>query len=71
MNCCVQCGSPIPDDQEVCSMCHGDIDHGADGYYRQLAEMERRRSMEDAEWEREMEEKERKGETSSESNSLE
>jgi uncharacterized membrane protein YvbJ len=38
MNSCTMCGSPIPDDQTVCSMCYGDIDYGSDGYYRNWAE---------------------------------
>lgn len=40
MNYCSDCGSPIPDDQHVCSMCYGDIDYGHDGYYRQWAEQQ-------------------------------
>ncbi len=37
---CVNCGSPIPEDQgsKTCSMCYGDVDHGKDGYYRQWIE---------------------------------
>jgi hypothetical protein len=37
---CVDCGSPIPDNQgsSTCSMCYGDVDHGKDGYYRQWME---------------------------------
>jgi hypothetical protein len=35
---CVMCGLPIPDGQNVCSMCYGDIDYGRDGYYREWAE---------------------------------
>ncbi len=46
-NYCVMCGSPIPDGQNVCSMCYGDIDYGKDGYYREYME----------EWERQEQEK--------------
>ena len=36
---CTSCGLPIPDGQgKSCSMCYGDIDHGRDGYYRQMME---------------------------------
>jgi len=42
MNSCVQCGSPIPEGQQTCSMCYGDIDHGSDGYYRRWAEEQER-----------------------------
>ena len=42
MGYCVQCGSPIPDYQNTCSMCFGDIDHGSDGYYRKWAEDQER-----------------------------
>lgn len=35
---CSQCGSWIPDEQQVCSMCYGDMDYGRDGYYRAWAE---------------------------------
>ena len=38
---CSSCGSPIPEGQgKSCSMCYGDIDHGKDGYYRQMMEEE-------------------------------
>jgi hypothetical protein len=37
---CVCCGSPVPGDQNTCSMCYGDIDHGTDGYYRRWVEEE-------------------------------
>lgn len=37
-NYCVCCGSPIPNGQNGCSMCYGDLDYGGDGYYRQAME---------------------------------
>lgn len=42
MKYCVDCGSPIPDNQgsKTCSMCYGDIYHGKDGYYYEWAEKE-------------------------------
>ena len=43
------CGSPIPEGQNVCSMCYGDIDYGSDDYYRQWAEKQER--LEEAEGE--------------------
>lgn len=41
---CVDCSSPLPDDQRsrTCSMCYGDIDHGKDGYYRDHVEAQQR-----------------------------
>ena len=43
MNYCSCCGSPIPDNQRVCSMCYGDIGYVTDGYYEEWArnQMER------------------------------
>lgn len=35
MGYCSSCGSEIPDDQEFCSMCYGDPEHGSDGYYEE------------------------------------
>jgi len=35
---CTDCGSSIPDSQNTCSMCYGDINHGSDGYYQEWAE---------------------------------
>ena len=32
---CRCCGIQIPDGQEICSMCYGDINYGTDGYYRE------------------------------------
>jgi len=43
MKHCISCGSSIPDQQTVCSMCYGDIDYGRDGYYRDWAEQEQQR----------------------------
>ena len=50
-NYCVNCGSPIPDNQgsSTCSMCYGDIEHGKDGYYREWAEEQIRRQQEEEE----------------------
>jgi predicted amidophosphoribosyltransferase len=42
MNYCVDCGSPIPDDQNTCSMCYEDVDHGHDGYYQEWLEEQQR-----------------------------
>ena len=39
MSNCTMCGINIPEGQNVCSMCYGDVDYGRDGYYRD--EMER------------------------------
>ena len=50
MSNCSQCGSPIPDDQRLCSRCYGDIDYGHDGHYQRWAEQqeaERQRVEED------------------------
>ena len=33
MGHCTMCGSRIPDEQNVCSMCYGDPYYGRDGYY--------------------------------------
>ena len=57
---CVQCGSPIPDDQgsHTCSMCYGDIDHGKDGYYRRWME-----NQEEYELAQETEEQQNKNES--------
>lgn len=49
MSNCVMCGSPVPEGQNTCSMCYGDIDHGKDGYYRQWAEQEIEREREEDE----------------------
>lgn len=46
MSYCVQCGSSVPDAQNVCSMCYGDIDYGRDGYYREWAERQMREQQE-------------------------
>lgn len=34
------CGSSIPEDQSVCSMCYGDISYGSDGYYEEWARLQ-------------------------------
>lgn len=45
---CTSCGSWIPDGQgSSCSMCYGDIDHGKDGYYRDWAEQQEQRDLEE------------------------
>jgi hypothetical protein len=38
MGYCTMCGSEIPDGQNICSMCYGDMDYGNDNYYKQWAE---------------------------------
>ncbi len=51
---CVDCGSPLPDDQgsRTCSMCYGDPGHGRDGYYqRWLDEREEEERAEEAAYE--------------------
>ena len=55
MATCSMCGNPIPDNQEVCSMCYGDIDYGTDGYARQYFEEQEQgeRRREDCEHEEE------------------
>lgn len=46
---CSSCGSPIPDGQgKSCSMCYGDVDHGRDGYYRQMLEEQIQQEYEEA-----------------------
>lgn len=46
---CVMCGSFIPEDQgsKTCSMCYGDIDHGKDGYYREIFEHDQEEEKDD------------------------
>lgn len=44
---CSCCGSRIPDNQRVCSMCYGDIDYGKDGYYRDWAERQEQQNNEE------------------------
>ena len=41
-NYCVDCGSPIPAEQRICSMCYGDINFGRDDYYKEWAEEQKR-----------------------------
>lgn len=43
---CKMCGSPIPEGQEICSMCMGDVGHGSDGYYLRELEQEEQRAQE-------------------------
>jgi len=52
MNTCKSCGIMIPDGQETCSMCYGDIAHGNAGYYEDWNS-----SQSDSEEEREWEER--------------
>ena len=47
MGYCVDCGSPIPDDQNTCSMCYGDIEHGNDGYYEEWLRDKQRKEDDD------------------------
>jgi len=35
MSYCQCCGSPVPEDQNMCSMCYGDPSYGRDGYYEE------------------------------------
>lgn len=44
---CSCCGSEIPEGQNICSMCYGDVDYGSDGYYLEwLREQEQERQVE-------------------------
>jgi len=51
MKYCSMCGSEIPDNQDVCSMCYGDVAYGNDGYYANFME-----GLEEPEQEQELEE---------------
>ena len=42
MSNCTMCGSSIPDNQKVCSMCYGDPYYGSDGYYLRWLEQQDR-----------------------------
>jgi hypothetical protein len=44
--CCKMCGVSIPDGQEICSMCMGDVGHGSDGHYLRELEREEQRAQE-------------------------
>lgn len=57
MASCVDCGSPLPDNQGIstCSMCYGDIDHGRDAYYLRYAEESTERAAEERRLEKERE----------------
>ena len=59
MKYCVDCGSPIPDDQgaRTCSMCEGDPYHGKDGYMLRAMEEEAQRQSYER-WRAELEETE-------------
>lgn len=37
MNNCSMCGAPVPDGQNVCSMCYGDMSYGQDHHYEEWA----------------------------------
>jgi predicted amidophosphoribosyltransferase len=50
MSNCSQCGSFIPDGQQICSMCMGDMNHGSDGYYEKWAQ-EQLKQQGRGEWE--------------------
>ena len=43
MNCCVCCGTSLPNNQgsKTCSVCYGDPDHGSDGILRQQMDAQR------------------------------
>jgi len=41
MGYCIQCGSPIPSGQQICSMCHGDPDYDKDEHSRRCQEEQR------------------------------
>ena len=45
MNYCKMCGSPIPDGQNVCSMCYGDVGYGRDGYYEEWARQQQQQEQ--------------------------
>jgi predicted amidophosphoribosyltransferase len=49
MGQCSQCGSSVPDEQSICSMCMGDINHGSDEHYQRWAEQEQQRERENEE----------------------
>lgn len=62
----MNCGLPVPDGQNVCSMCYGDIDYGADGYYEEWARQELRRQeheIMEAEYEAWLEQFQRRSDT--------
>lgn len=49
MGNCHSCALPVPDGQNVCSMCYGDPHYGSDGYMMremERAEMEHRQNEE-------------------------
>ena len=46
MERCKMCGVSIPDGQEICSMCMGDVGHGRDGHYLRELEREEQRAQE-------------------------
>ena len=48
MGYCVQCGLPVPDGQNCCSLCYGDPEYGQDGYYRQWLNEQEREQQEQA-----------------------
>lgn len=58
MGNCVMCGEPVPDGQNVCSMCYGDPGYGNDGYYQDWLDARERRAAEDAAYERQLAEQE-------------
>lgn len=55
---CVQCGLPVPEGQNVCSMCYGDPYYGSDGYYLEWLREQDRQAAEEAAWEQAMAEEE-------------
>ena len=56
---CVMCGDVVPEGQNICSMCYGDIDYGRDGYYREMENAWEQSAMADQErdWEEKQYEK--------------
>ena len=59
MTNCRSCGSPVPEGQnELCSMCMGDIGYGTDGYYEDWAKQQ----LEQEEQQRYYEEQQRQDE---------
>lgn len=53
MSSCSQCGSSVPENQSICSMCYGDISYGNDGHYEQWAREQERKQESEQQAERE------------------
>jgi len=56
MKNCRVCGNPIPNRQDICSMCFGDVEYGTDNYYRDWIERQDK-ELQQKEQLREIEEK--------------